>query len=318
MLQQTTVRAVIPYYKRWIGEFPTIASVARAPLQRILKVWQGLGYYSRAKNIHRSAQILCEQHDGQIPAQRQHLLKLPGFGPYTAGAVLSIAFDQREPIIDANIRRVMMRQLGIKGPSLPAHDPKIRSFLLRIMPRKRLSAFNQALMELGALVCRSQSPQCLSCPVKRSCKAYAAGLQEVIPEPRKMSIRSVDVAISVIKHNGKFLIQKRGPKGLFADLWEFPGGKIEKGESARSAMIREVLEEVGIDVQPHLRLPSFTHYFTQFKARLHVWICSLNQLPAKSVGRKWVSLSQLSHYPMPAGSARIVDYLQESKKLDKS
>lgn len=309
MLQQTTVSAVIPYYKRWIQAFPNMKSVAKAPLQKVLKVWQGLGYYQRAKNIHKSAKILCDVHKAKIPQNAETLKKLPGFGPYTTGAVLSIAFDQRYPIIDANVRRVLMRQLAFKGRADTSQDSRILEFLNHVMPHKEMSIFNQALMELGALVCRNREPLCLNCPVRLTCKAYEKGIQEIIPTPKKVIIKDIEAVVAVIERNGRFFIQKRSSNGLLADLWEFPGGKIEKGESPRQALLREMTEEIGTTVTSAKHIMNVRHFYTRFRVNLHVWSCRLNKYPVQDKTHKWVSMRDLSKYPLPSGSARIVERL---------
>ena len=311
MLQQTTVNAVIPYYERWIKVFPNVKSVAQAPLQKVLKVWQGLGYYARAKNIHKSAKIICGHYGGKIPADPEELKKLPGFGPYTRGAILSIAFNQRFPIIDANVRRVVMRQLAIDGFADTSHDEKILQFLEKVMPYKNNSIFNQALMELGALVCRSQEVLCNVCPVHMDCLAYQKGIQEIIPQQKKKVIKNINVVVAIIKQNGKYFIQKRPSKGLFADLWEFPGGKIEKGETSKEALRREIKEELNTAVEVAKPLFNLYQFYTQFRAKLHVWDCCLKDSPADGPQRKWVSATEFHKYPMPSGSAKIVDKLAD-------
>ncbi|OGX23908.1 MAG: A/G-specific adenine glycosylase [Omnitrophica WOR_2 bacterium RIFCSPHIGHO2_01_FULL_48_9] len=309
MLQQTTVTAVIPYYEKWIKEFPTVQDVARAPLQKILKNWQGLGYYTRAKNIHKSAQIIVEQYQGKIPQDPKELKKLPGFGPYTVGAVLSIAFDKRQPIIDANVRRVVMRQLAVAGYAGPSQDPVILQFLERVMPQKGNNIFNQALMELGALVCRNGEPACLICPVQSTCQAYKKERQSLIPASQKRVIKEVEAVIALIKKDGKYFIQRRPSKGLFADLWEFPGGKIEKGESAKAALYREVKEELDAEVRSANFLFQVQQFYTQFKANLHVWSCELASYPKADETHKWVARRHFDRYPMPSGSVKIVERL---------
>ncbi len=310
MLQQTTVSAVIPYYERWIKEFPTVYDVAKAPLEKILKSWQGLGYYSRARNIYKSAQMICSDFAGRLPDQPQDLKKLPGFGPYTIGAVLSIAFGKRYPIVDANVRRVFMRFLALEGFADPSQDPKILDFLEEVLPQKNLSAFNQALMELGALVCRNREPLCLLCPLRENCQAYKKGIQEIIPTPKKKEIKNIEVAIGILKKNGKYFIQKRPSKGLLADLWEFPGGKIEKGETPKEALRRELKEEIGIEIETANPLMDIVHFYTQFRVKLHVFACETKSYPKNNITRKWVSLRGLSQFPMPSGSAKIVDRLK--------
>ncbi len=309
MLQQTTVNAVIPYYQRWIKQFPTVMSVARAPLQKILKAWQGLGYYSRARNIHKSARIILKEYGGKIPSDRVRLRKLPGFGPYTTGAVLSIAFDQREPIIDANVRRVFMRQLMLRGHADASQDERIKEVLQEIMPLKGNNIFNQALMELGALICLNRAPLCMSCPGRGSCRAFKHGVQENIPAVKKKVVRSLDVAVAVIRDEGRYFIQQRSSEGLLAGLWEFPGGKLEKGETPKEALYREIKEELGVNVKSAKHLFNVLHFYTEFKVTLHVFDCVLKDYPAADKGRKWVRPGDFKRYPLPAGSVKILQKL---------
>ncbi|MDO8580993.1 MAG: A/G-specific adenine glycosylase [Candidatus Omnitrophota bacterium] len=320
MLQQTTVATVIPRYQRWMKLFPTLNHVAQTPLPKILKSWQGLGYYARARNIHRSAKLMCEK-GGRFPESPEGLRALPGFGPYTVGAVLSIAFDQRQPIVDANVRRVGMRLLGIKGYADVSQDKKIFCFLDKVMPQKDLRSFNQALMELGALVCRPREVLCTQCPVKDYCVACKKGIQEVIPEPRKQETKEIHVSVGVIEQGSKYLIQQRPAQGLLANLWEFPGGKIEAGETPVQALHRELKEEIHVSVHNVRPLTKVRHYYTQFLAHLHVFLCQCNPgqtlLPSRT--RKWVSLKEMTKYAMPSGSARILEHLNNlhgSKLLD--
>ncbi|MBF0522346.1 MAG: A/G-specific adenine glycosylase [Candidatus Omnitrophica bacterium] len=311
MLQQTTVNAVIPYYNRWIKKFPTVKSVANAPEQKILHMWQGLGYYSRAKNIKKTAEQICQSFHGKIPQEYQQLRSLPGFGPYTTGAVLSIAFDKRFPIVDANVRRVIMRILALKGYAEPSQDDTIYKFLDKTLPAKNVGDFNQGLMELGALICKSKNPQCILCPMKEFCQAYEKGIQEIIPKPKIKTISDVDAAVAIICNNNKYLIQKRPSQGLLADLWEFPGGKMEKGETILNALKREIKEELQTDVVQAEHFLNVTHFYTQFRVRLHVFNCVLKNYPRETSLRKWVSVKQLKKYPFPSGSVKIIDKLSE-------
>ncbi|MCB9757888.1 MAG: A/G-specific adenine glycosylase [Candidatus Omnitrophica bacterium] len=311
MLQQTTVNAVIPFYQRWIRQFPNIQSVAQSSAQNILKAWQGLGYYSRARNIHATAKIIVKKFRGDFPSNKDILRSLPGFGPYTTGAVLSIAFDRREPIIDANVRRVIMRQLNSKGFADSVQDKKIFEFLDNVMPWRNMCIFNQALMELGALVCRSKNPRCLICPIRASCLAYKKGVVDIVPQPKVKAIKNVSAAIAVIRDKDKFFMQKRPAKGLFADLWEFPGGKIDSGETARQALVREVQEELSISIKIEKKLPNVIQFYTQFKATLFVWLCQPCAMPRTDKMHKWLKLSDLKHYPLSAGTAKIVENLEK-------
>ena len=311
MLQQTTVNAVIPYYEKWVKTFPTVETLKNASLQKILKAWQGLGYYQRAKNLHKAAQIICAQHKRQLPKDPQELRKLPGFGPYTTGAVASIAFDLPCTIIDANVRRVVMRLLALDGYANTSQDQRIEEFLQKAIPRKNAGTFNQALMELGALICRNREPLCLLCPAKAHCAAYEKGIQEIIPKPKKRIIQDLEVAIGILQRGNKYLIQKRPSKGLLADLWEFPGGKIEKGETPQEALKRELKEELDIEISTSRHLVNVRHFYTQFRVNLHVFHCQTKSYPQANIRRKWLPIKELTEYPMPSGSAKIVARLQK-------
>jgi A/G-specific adenine glycosylase len=312
MLQQTTVNTVVSYYKRWMKVFPKIGDVAKAPLARVLKMWQGLGYYQRARNIHKSARLICQSHSGLIPQDAAVLKTLPGFGPYTTNAVLSVAFGERLPIIDANVRRVCMRLLGIKGQASPEKDKRILGFLEKILPSIRISEFNQALMELGALVCRPQEPLCPSCPVKTGCRAFKKGWQDVIPAPKQKTFKNIDAVCAVIERKGKFFMQKRPDQGLLAGLWEFPGGKIEAGESPKKALLRELKEELRVSAVSAKPWINIHHAYTQFKVNLHVWRCEVTALPSQNASHRWVGPKEFKKFPMPSATARIVERIGKS------
>jgi A/G-specific adenine glycosylase len=315
MLQQTTVPAVIPYYKKWISQFPDVQTLSAAPLQQILKVWQGLGYYQRAKNLHRSAQILLDEHEGKIPEDYEELIKLPGFGPYTTAAVLSIAYDKPFPVIDANVRRVWMRIMGKRKESTPRVDKDILKFMKPFLPPAKMGSFNQAMMELGSLVCRPKSPHCLLCPVQKYCKAYTIGEQEIIPRPQKRSYRKIEAVIGVMEKQGKYLIQKRPPTGLLSDLWEFPGGKRRKDETLEQALRREIKEELDADVDRIQLLTQVNHSYTQFQVKLFAFQCLFKTDPSLSKdGHRWVSLKGMRNYPFPSGSAKIIQFLEKREK----
>ncbi|MBL8013371.1 MAG: A/G-specific adenine glycosylase, partial [Candidatus Omnitrophica bacterium] len=309
MLQQTTVTAVIPYFEKWIGKFPTVFNLASAPQQEVLRQWQGLGYYARAKNLHRSAAIIVDKFNGNLPCDPQQISLLPGFGPYTTGAVLSIAYDVKIPIIDANVRRVVMRILAVPGLADTKQDKRILDFLWKVLPDKFVGEFNQALMELGALICRSKEPLCGKCPLSKFCQAYEDGSQQMIPEPKKIVIKEVDAVIAVIENKGRYFLQKRAPKGLLADLWEFPGGKIESGESPQEALIREVKEELNVKTKSVHYLFNVQHLYTQFRVRLSVWRVVPETFPRADKTHKWLFPKDFQSYPMPAGSARIIEKL---------
>jgi A/G-specific adenine glycosylase len=314
MLQQTTVPAVIPYYERWLKVFPNMRSLARAPLRKVLREWQGLGYYRRAGNLHQAAKTIVREHGGKVPDDEHELRSLPGFGPYTTAAVLSLAYGRPLPVIDANVRRVLMRVLGLRGTADAKGDKKLRAFLETVFSKDSPGDFNQAMMELGALVCRSRNPQCLACPVREFCRAAREGTQEIIPRPRTLGLEKIEAVVAVMEKDGRILIQKRPAGGLLAGLWEFPGGKVEPGESLTGALRREVREELGAGIEGIRRLTTVQHAYTRFQVTLHAFTCKLRD-PHFKTGprRRWVTLSSIRKYPLPSGSVKIVDFLAERK-----
>ncbi|HOU48668.1 MAG TPA: A/G-specific adenine glycosylase, partial [Candidatus Aminicenantes bacterium] len=249
MLQQTTVGAVIPYYNAWLRAFPDLQTLARAPLQKVLKAWEGLGYYQRARNMRRTARIIRDRCGGRFPEDPADLAALPGFGPYTAAAVASLAFHRPVPVVEANVRRVMTRMLGLAGPPGAGRDAAIARFLEKRISRRSPGNFNQAMMEWGALVCRPKNPLCLKCPGQNFCRAFARGEQDVLPAPKTLRPKDITAVVAVIRRNGRVLLQKRPETGLLAGLWEFPGGKVESGETLRAALRRELREERGFAVE---------------------------------------------------------------------
>jgi len=225
MLQQTTVKAVVPYFERFLEAFPTIEALARARSEKVLAVWSGLGYYRRARHLHEAARLVARRHDGRLPRDRETLLGLPGIGRYTAGAILSIAWGDPEPLVDGNVARVLCRLLGERRD--PARrevsDRLWRTAGALVMATQSPGELNEALMELGATVCTPVSPSCGACPVRRGCKAREAGAQERIPPPR---VRRKTVLLrrrlAIVERGGRYLVRRRGKTGLMDGLWEFP------------------------------------------------------------------------------------------------
>jgi len=211
------------------------------------------------------------------------------------------------------VRRVAMRLLALKGEADTSKDKKVEIFLEDVMPQKSMSDFNQGLMELGALICKSKELACNMCPVKNFCKAYAKNIQEIIPTPKKIEIKDISVAVAIIQKNKKFLIQRRPEEGLLAGLWEFPGGKLKRGESAKKALVREVKEELGCDAVDLRHFMTTRHFYTQFRVSLDVWQCNLKKYPKQNEERKWISLENLKKYPMPSGDAKILEKLMQLK-----
>jgi len=313
MLQQTTVQAVIPYYERWLRLFPDVKALARASRQEVLRAWQGLGYYARSRNLHDAARVIVRDFGGRLPDDLGPLRSLPGFGPYTAAAVASIAFGRPCPVLDANVRRLVLRLENLSSADSRRTDRRALRFLEARLPRRGAGDFNQALMELGALICKPRNPLCLLCPLRPSCRAEKAGRQELIPPPRKTAVKRVEAVVAIIRKKGRLLIQKRPAHGLLADLWEFPGGKRRPEETLEQALRREMREELGVEVVSARPLTSVTHAYTRFLVRLHAFAVTTDGEPALSPGRRrWVTLRGLQSYPLPSGTVRLVEFLERS------
>jgi len=314
MLQQTTVKTVIPYYQRWMTLFPDIKTLSLASEQRVLKTWQGLGYYRRAKNLHKTAKMIQVKYRGKIPDDYKTLSLLPGIGPYTTAAVLSMAYNKPYPVIDANVRRILMRLNRFKHISDSKQDKILLSFIQPYLPEEGMGQFNQALMELGAMVCTPKNPVCLTCPITDFCAAYKFGEQEVIPLPKKKSSQKIEAVVGIIRKADKFLIQKRPSSGLLADLWEFPGGKRQPEETLIEALKREIKEETGMDVIAADHMITVDHAYTDYKVKLHAFECVVSHDPdkVKYHRSKWVTLKEMEQYPFPSGSVKIIKHLTET------
>jgi len=313
MLQQTQVTTVLPYFERWIKKLPTIQSVAEAKEDVILKLWEGLGYYSRARNLQKTAQIIVKEFNGKFPEQYDDILALPGVGKYTAGAIISIAFNKAYSIVDGNVIRVLTRLLNFKkNTRLPENIKKCWEWSEELMDRSNPRDFNQGLMELGALICKPQNPDCLNCPLKKNCKAYEKKTINRIPDRgEKIKKIPIKVAIAVIKKDGKIFIQKRPKKGLMAGLWEFPGGKVEK-ETPKKALEREINEELGIKIKNIKKIRRIKHGYTRFSVDLHCYSADFNKGKIKlkiATDGRWVKPGQLKKYPFPAANVKLIEDL---------
>jgi len=316
MLQQTQVATVGPYYERFMRRFPTVEKLARARLDSVLKQWEGLGYYSRARNMHRAAQEIIKRFGGRLPDTKEQLLTLPGIGAYTAGAVASIAFGRREPLVDGNVIRVLCRLFRIQeDPRKNAVQKDIWALAEKLLPKSRVGDFNQALMELGSEVCLPRSPRCEACPLNRQCQARLHGDETELPirSPKK-KIPCHTVVVGVIRKQGRILIDKRKPEGLLGGLWEFPGGKQERGETLEAALLREIREELGIQIQIEHRLATVDHAYSHFRIRLHAFECTyVSGTPrcGSCTALKWVRPAELDRYAFPAANTKIIQVLRE-------
>ncbi|HSF80351.1 MAG TPA: A/G-specific adenine glycosylase [Anaerolineales bacterium] len=304
MLQQTRVETVADYFMRWMKCFPTVESLAQAPLVDVLKEWEGLGYYSRARNLHRAARIVVQEYGGQLPADILALRKLPGIGRYTAGAITSIAFGMDYPALDGNIRRVFARIFNLtEDLRSTSGEKKLWELAEQHLPPGKAGDYNQALMDLGAIICVSRSPRCQACPLKSFCQAYALGVQEERPVPRaKADIPHYVVTAAVIRQNGTVLIAQRPAEGLLGGMWEFPGGKVQAGEDLASCLQREIREELGVTVAVGRDFGVYQHAYTHFRVTLHAFLCTLvdgqRPQPLQAQEVQWVQPDKLADYPM--------------------
>ncbi|MDT8381434.1 MAG: A/G-specific adenine glycosylase [Brevefilum sp.] len=305
MLQQTQVETVIPYFEAWMARFPDIKSLAAADEQDVLALWEGLGYYSRARNLHRAARILLEEFDGELPQTPEALQRLPGIGPYTAAAIASIAFGADIAAVDGNIRRVLSRLFNITIPARSTEGEKIIWKLAQEnLPVGKGGTYNQALMDLGASICTPVNPSCDSCPVSENCLAYELGVQEERPVklPRK-KIPHYLVTAAVIQRDGRVLLAQRHNNSLLGGLWEFPGGTLEEADANLQACLRrEIQEELGVDIWIGAPFGEYKHAYTHFKITLHAFLCELlskeEPQPLASQALEWVQVKDLEDYPM--------------------
>jgi A/G-specific adenine glycosylase len=303
MLQQTRVETVIPYFERWMERFPTIAALASASQQEVLAVWEGLGYYSRARNLQRAAQEVVTNYGGQLPERAEELRRLPGIGRYTAAAIASIAFDQDEPALDGNIRRVLARLFDV---DIPARSPEGERALWALaeahLPPGMAGTYNQALMDLGATICRPRLPLCERCPLKENCQAFALGIQELRPvKSPKSPVPHHTVTAAVLEQEGTVLIARRPQEGLLGGMWEFPGGKLQDGEDLAACLQRELREELAVEVMVGEQVGTYRHAYTHFRVTLHAFRCRLVSGEPRAIEAsevRWVQPNELGEYPM--------------------
>ncbi len=313
MLQQTQVGTVIPYYERFLKLFPTPADLARASMDRVLKAWEGLGYYARARNFKRLAEVVVERHGGAIPSAVEELMALPGVGRSTAGAVASLAFGNREAILDGNAKRVLARLFAVRGdPYAPDIQRTLWQLSADCLSPSRPADFNQAIMELGATVCLSRQPACPACPLRGVCLAFAEGLQDVLPEKRaRKAVPHHDIAVGILVRYDKIYIQRRPDDGLLGGLWELPGGKRERGETLEACVRREVLEETGLTAEVYGRLALVRHAYSHFKVTLHPFLCRSSGAARTppALPHRWVSVRSLHRYAFPTANKKIFEDL---------
>ena len=316
MLQQTTVAAVVPFYNKWMARFPTVRSLADAPLDDVLKCWAGLGYYARARNLHRGAKAVVEQHGGRVPSEPATLLALPGVGRYTQGAILSIAFDQDAPIVDANVVRVLSRIHAVQGD--PKTSASTQAELWRLaedaIPQGRAGDFNQAMMELGALVCSSAAPRCASCPVAGRCRARALGEPTAYPQfvGVKKWLDIEDVSVAVRDAGGRVLIVQRPPElALWGGLWELPRATRQEGETLEACAVRAACESVGLAVQSLVPFGVVKHVVANRRVTLYGFEVRVGEGAAPVAGVcarwAWVTRESLAEYALATPQVKLTD-----------
>ena len=315
MLQQTQVKTVIPYFQRFLSTFPTIQHLAQADLQTVLKQWEGLGYYARARNLHRAAGLVLEGFEGRIPSNWEEFRQLPGVGDYIASAVLSIAFNQPYAVLDGNVKRVLARMFKIsaavnQNSGLAIFQAAADKLLDRSIP----GVFNQAVMELGAVVCRPKNPRCDICPLQKFCTAFRDGSVPEYPQriPRN-PVPQYHIAVGAVYQNDRVLITRRPTEGLLGGLWEFPGGKIESGENPASACQREIREEVNLEVAIDEHLTQIKHAYSHFKILVEVFRCRYlsGEVELKGpVDYRWVKPEELNDFPFPKANLKFMHLLK--------
>ena len=320
MLQQTQVKTVLTYYQRFLERFPDIRHLAAADLQEVLKGWEGMGYYGRARNLHRAAQMIVNDMGGKIPSQYQVFRRLPGVGEYIGAAVQSLAFDQPRAVLDGNVKRVVSRLFLMDSPLNTTSSLRLcKQRVEDLLDPGRPGLFNQAMMELGATICHPRKPRCPVCPVSRFCQAYHTKRQNEIPViPRTRSIPEHHVVAGIVCKNSHLLITRRKPAGLLGGLWEFPGGKVRMGETAREACIREIREEVNLAIEIVDRLTRVKHAYTHFRIVMDIFRCRYRsgEVVLKGpVDHRWITVEEVDRFPFPAANHKFIPLLK--KQVDK-
>ncbi|MFZ0390224.1 MAG: A/G-specific adenine glycosylase [Calditrichia bacterium] len=323
MLQQTQVVTVIPYFNNFIQKFPDIFTLARADLQQVLKAWEKLGYYARARNLHKAARMVVEKYNGHIPGNPAEFQNLPGVGPYIAAAVLSIAFNKPLAVLDGNVKRVLARLLLL---DLPVNQTSVQKGFAEkadhLLDKNNPGQYNQAIMELGAVICRPKNPACPECPVKAFCLAFRQNRQAEFPKrTAKAKTPEYHIAAGVVQRDGKLLITRRADAGLLGGLWEFPGGKVKEGETAAEACRREILEETGISVHVKSKLIRIRHAYTHFRIMMDVFVCSFHSGKVRLAGPvdyRWIKPEELDDYPFPGANHKFIPLLRNEQEFSSS
>ncbi|GIM46803.1 A/G-specific adenine glycosylase [Collibacillus ludicampi] len=311
MLQQTRVETVIPYWERFIDKFPTIQALAHAPEEEVLKAWEGLGYYSRARNLQAAVREVEERYGGQVPDTLEEISSLPGVGSYTAGAVLSIAYDVDVPAVDGNVLRVLARLFLIEQDIMKQRVRKRFEELAEfLIPPGRAASFNQALMELGATVCIPKVPRCPQCPLQSLCRAYAEGMQEELPvKGKKKPPRPVDLVTGIVRSGDRVLIVKRPLQGLLAGMWEFPSLEINERVTIEENL-QSLFDRLGQRIEVETFFAKVEHTFSHIHWNLHAYLCKpILPLVPETEEMRWVNVYELHQYAFPVAHTKLIQAL---------
>ncbi len=317
ILQQTRVEQGIPYFMRLTTRFPTVESLSDADLDEVLQLWEGLGYYSRARNLHKAAKMIVEKWSGLIPSALDDLLSIPGVGPYTAAAISSIAFGHPHAVLDGNVIRVLSRIFAFpEDVALSSSKQTLHKMASALLDVRRPGDHNESMMELGALVC-TPKPDCPICPVRSFCKGFETGTPTQFPVKRaKKKTPHYHIAVGVIRdEEGRIFIQKRSLDSMLGGLWEFPGGKNESTESYQQTCRREILEETGMSVDVGPLIASIPHAYSHFKITLHAYDCELTSstIPSTALSWEWAVNEQLQEYAFPKANRLLINMLTQQE-----
>ena len=310
MLQQTQVATAVRYYERFLENFPTVDALACAPLRKILALWSGLGYYRRARNLKLAVRILVRRHAGLLPANYADLSALPGVGPYTAGALMSIAFQKPHPAIDGNARRVLGRLFNL------TNEKKLRAAATKLVSRSRPGHFNQGLMELGATICAPKKPRCPECPLQRDCAAQNGDGRVAATAKKHIGVKAVTWPLAVVRRRGKILLRRRSADGILAGLWELPGGELGGDRSIRACFKRHLRELDGA-IKSDQHIGEFRHSITNRRIRSPIYLFETR--PGTTLTRpgpswRWISPSSLGDYPVSSMTQKALRVLAAHEK----
>ncbi len=316
MLQQTRVDQVIPYFNRFMKRFPSMKSLAAASQEEVLKMWEGLGYYSRARNLHKAAQIISCKHKGRFPNTAEEILDLPGVGSYTAAAIGSLAFNLDLAVLDGNVIRVLSRLFAYtKDARSTAAKKELQQFADDLLVKGEAGNFNEAMMELGATVCLPKNPQCGECPMSKVCLGHESGQPTNYPvkAPKKKVPHLIVGAAVVENRKGEVLIAQRRNEDMLGGLWEFPGGKQESGETIQQCIVRELKEELGINIEVGDFLVTVKHAYSHFTMEMHTYFAKIKSgrpRPIECQDYRWVKISALREFPYSKADLYVIDSLE--------